>query len=189
MKTYTTGDIAKYCDVNLRTVIRWIEKGELNGFKLPGRGNNRVTPDELVRFMTRFGIPLPPELERYLSEQKVLIVDDEQAVARSISRVLKRAGYDTFMATDGFSAGAQLVREKPALMTLDLNMPGMSGEEVIGFVKSLDELRHTKILVISSASECQLQAAIDTGANAYLQKPFDNAELTTEIKRLLSNSQ
>ena len=41
MKTLTSGEIATYCDVNLRTVIRWIESGKLKGFKLPGRGNNR----------------------------------------------------------------------------------------------------------------------------------------------------
>ena len=50
MKTLTSGEIASYCDVNLRTVIRWIESGKLKGFKLPGRGNNRVLVEDFVAF-------------------------------------------------------------------------------------------------------------------------------------------
>ncbi|TNF38926.1 MAG: response regulator, partial [Gammaproteobacteria bacterium] len=41
-KTLTTGDIARYCQVNFRSVIRWIERGLLKAHKLPGRGDNRV---------------------------------------------------------------------------------------------------------------------------------------------------
>ena len=51
MKTLTSGEIATYCDVNLRTVIRWIESGKLKGFKLPGRGNNRVLVSDFVSFL------------------------------------------------------------------------------------------------------------------------------------------
>ena len=50
-KTLTTGDIAQYCDVNLRTVIRWIDNGSLKGYKLPGGGNNRVTVKDFVAFL------------------------------------------------------------------------------------------------------------------------------------------
>ena len=53
MKTLTSGDIAQYCDVNLRTVIRWLESGKLKGFKLPGRGNNRVLVSDFIEFLER----------------------------------------------------------------------------------------------------------------------------------------
>ncbi|MEI8650520.1 helix-turn-helix domain-containing protein [Paraglaciecola sp. Hal342] len=53
MKTLTSGEIAKYCDVNLRTVIRWIDSGRLKGFKLPGGGNNRVTEEDFVDFLKK----------------------------------------------------------------------------------------------------------------------------------------
>ena len=50
MQSLTTGEIAKYCGVTLRTVIRWLETEKLKGFKLPGRGNNRVLVDDFIVF-------------------------------------------------------------------------------------------------------------------------------------------
>ncbi len=63
MKTFTTGDIALMCDVNLRTVIRWIERGSLQAHKLPGRGNNRVIETDFLQFLHTHGMPVPLELK------------------------------------------------------------------------------------------------------------------------------
>ena len=89
MKTLTSGEIATYCDVNLRTVIRWIESGKLKGFKLPGRGNNRVLVSDFVSFLEHHNIPIPEDLQSEISPS-ILIVDDEMPVAKSIQRVARR---------------------------------------------------------------------------------------------------
>ncbi len=101
MKTLTSGEIATYCDVNLRTVIRWIESGKLKGFKLPGRGNNRVLVEDFIEFLERHEMPIPEALKNTTSSS-ILIVDDEMPVAKSIQRVARRAGYDSYIATGGF---------------------------------------------------------------------------------------
>lgn len=185
MKTYTTGDIAEICDVNQRTVIRWIERGELLGFKLPGRGNNRVTEESLLDFLNRHNIPVPEEIKPEAGNQ-ILIVDDEPAVAKAIQRVLRGAGYSTEIAFDGFKAGSALVRNKPVLMTLDLKMPGIDGFEVIQQVRSHSDMHDTAILVISSVEETLLKRAVLKGADGYLHKPFNNDELVEKIKRLIA---
>lgn len=187
MKTYTSGDIAKICGVSLRTVIRWIEKGELKGFKLPGRGNNRVSEDNLINFLKAHEIPLPEELVKP-GENLILIVDDEPAAARAIQRVLRGAGYETKIAANGFEAGALLTQFKPAVMTLDLNMPGLNGEDVIGYVRKDESLISTGILVISGASEAQLEKALKQGADCYLAKPYANSDLLKKIEQLMESS-
>ncbi|MDO6805884.1 helix-turn-helix domain-containing protein, partial [Wenyingzhuangia sp. 1_MG-2023] len=53
----TTGEVAKYCGVNFRTVIRWIERGHLEAYKLPGRGDNRVPVAGFVRFLQSNEMP------------------------------------------------------------------------------------------------------------------------------------
>lgn len=155
MKTFSTGDIAKYCDVNLRTVIRWIDKGDLEGFKLPGRGNNRVTKEAFLIFLKRFNIPVPADLkhDEQIDINNILIVDDEVQVAKAIQRVLRGAGYETCLAHDGFRAGSNLVKNKPALMTLDLSMPGLDGYDVIKFVRENQAISQTRILVISALGD------------------------------------
>ena len=81
MKTLTSGEIAEYCDVNLRTVIRWLESGKLKGFKLPGRGNNRVLINDFIDFLERHNMPIPDNLKPEASPL-ILIVDDELPVVR-----------------------------------------------------------------------------------------------------------
>jgi excisionase family DNA binding protein len=190
MKTYSTGEIAKFCDVNLRTVIRWIEKGELEGFKLPGRGNNRITEAAFLRFLSRHNIPMPDELKGTLSlGQGILIVDDEEPVANAIQRVLRGAGYKTHTAQDGFRAGSMLVQLKPELITLDLCMPGLDGFDVIRFVRDTPEISHVKIITISALDKAQLEESVQCGADAYLQKPFLNSDLLRLVEELITAPQ
>ncbi len=184
MKTLTTGDIAKMCDVNLRTVIRWIERGDLKGFKLPGRGNNRVQLEDFLQFLHQHGMPIPPELSGE-DNFRILIIDDEAAVARSIGRVLRSAGYETAIANDGFQGGSLLMKQQPALVTLDLRMPGISGYDVLKFIRTTPETAATKVIVISALDHSSLQRALDEGADAVLSKPFDNQQLTELVKELL----
>lgn len=65
-RAFTTGEIANYCGVNFRTVIRWIKRGHLNAYQLPGRGDNRIALEELVDFLERYNMPVPPELQNSL---------------------------------------------------------------------------------------------------------------------------
>ncbi|GAA0784284.1 response regulator [Marinobacterium sediminicola] len=184
MKTLTTGEIAKMCDVNLRTVIRWIDRGDLKGFKLPGRGNNRVQIEDFVHFLNEHGMPIPPELVGE-GNRRILIIDDEAAVARSIGRVLRTAGYDTTIATDGFQGGSLLMKQQPALVTLDLRMPGISGYDVLKFIRTTPETAATKVIVISALDQLSLQRALDEGADAVLAKPFDNQQLMNLVKKMV----
>ncbi len=184
MKTLTAGEIAKMCDVNLRTVIRWIDRGDLKGFKLPGRGNNRVQLEDFLHFLQQHGMPIPPELSGE-ENSRILIIDDEAAVARSIGRVLRSAGYDTAIASDGFQGGSLLMKQQPALVTLDLRMPGISGYDVLKFIRTTPETATTKVIVISALDQPSLQRALEEGADAVLSKPFDNQQLTDLVKDLL----
>ncbi len=186
MKTLTTGEIAKLCDVNLRTVIRWIDRGALKGFKLPGRGNNRVREEDFISFLKEYDMPVPVGFKSNKgTNKKILIVDDELPVATAIQRVLRQAGYETSIATDGFRAGSMLLKESPAIMTLDLSMPGQDGFDVLAYVRATEELASTRILVISALDDISLNKALACGADAVLQKPFENSQLLMMIQQLL----
>jgi two-component system response regulator VicR len=185
MKTLTTGEIAKFCDVNLRTVIRWIDRGSLKGFKLPGRGNNRVKEKDFVDFLVVHGMPVPKEFQRK-ANNRVLIVDDELPLAKAIQRVVKSAGYETSIATDGFRAHSKLLTELPLLMVLDLNMPGLDGFDVLDYVRSTREMSNTIIIVISALDHDNLDKALACGADAVLQKPFKNLKLLEVIQELVN---
>ncbi|MDY6977392.1 MAG: response regulator [Pseudomonadota bacterium] len=185
MKTLTSGEIASYCDVNLRTVIRWIESGKLKGFKLPGRGNNRILVEDFIEFLERHDMPIPDALKG-IASPSILIVDDEMPVAKSIQRVARRAGFDSYIATGGFQAGIMLSQYEPKVMTLDLSMPGMDGYSVIEFTREQSKYKDLKIVVISALDDISLERALEIGADATLQKPFSNHDLTNVLEQFMS---
>lgn len=183
----TTGDAATLCGVSFRTVLRWIERGLLPAYKLPGRGDRRIRRSDLDIFMLEHGMSDPVEVVTTAPRpRRILIVDDEPAMARSIERVLRRAGYDTSVALSGFEAGTMLGSWQPALMTLDLRMPGMDGLDVLRFLQRTALPQAPRILVVSADEEARLLQALELGAHGILRKPFDNRELRAAVDVMLA---
>lgn len=179
----TTGEVAEYCGVNFRTVIRWIDKGHLQSFKLPGaRGDNRIHLHHFLAFLKENGIPIPREFKK--DARKVLIVEDLPSMASAIQRVLKKQGFETQIANNGMMAGVYLGTFVPSVMTLDLSMPGMSGFEILTALKEVEGLSHLKILVISALPQADLERAVSMGADDFLSKPFDGKELAQKVREL-----
>lgn len=180
----TTGEVARACGVHFRTVLRWIERGVLHAYKLPGRGDHRVPIEELRRFMRDNGIP--DRSQSLVLARRVLIVDDELAMARAIERVLVGAGYETAIAPSGFEAGAMLHTFKPSVMTLDLRMPGVDGFNVLRFLQNASLPSPLRILIVSADTEDRLQEALRLGAHGLVRKPFANEELLAAVERMVA---
>jgi excisionase family DNA binding protein len=181
-RALTTGDIAKLCGVNFRTVIRWIQRGHLRAFQLPGRGDNRVLMADFLKFLRENKMPIPEELK--VTSRRVLIVEDEEKMANTIQRTLKRRGFETQIAVDGISAGTLETTFEPAVMTHDLNMPGLGGLEVLKNVRANSDLAQVKVLVVSAMPDEDLKQALDAGADDVMKKPFKNEALADKVAEL-----
>lgn len=136
---------------------------------------------DLVAFLVAHDMPVPAGLR---DRKRVLVVDDDPAMAHAIQRVLNGSGFETRTAGDGFRAGALLATFGPAVMTLDLRMPGIGGMEVLEFLRKSPELADIKVLVISALPREHLQDALAAGAHDALEKPFDNGVLVDTVSRL-----
>ena len=189
----TTGEVAKYCHVNLRTVSRWIDRGLLKAYKLPGRGDNRVQRQDFLSFLKRNAMPIPGDLQESVSEgtdHTILMVDDEPLALRSMQLVLRKAKYRIYTAESGFKAGVFLETLEPDLILLDLKMNGLSGHDVIRYVRSHeDKFKKVKILVVSGASRGDLQKALEMGADAVLEKPVAARDLLEAIKTFMPKNE
>lgn len=179
----TTGEAARICGVNFRTVLRWIDRGLLQAYRLPGRGDRRVLSDELHRFMLENGIPDRSAAEVSAS-RRVLIAEDEPAMAHAMERVLRRAGFETMTASNGFEAGTILPTFKPEVMTLDLRMPGTDGMAVLRFLQTAMLPAPVKTLVVSADTDSRLSEAMRLGAHGAIRKPFSNEELLAAVEQL-----
>jgi len=184
-RSLSTGEFAKYFGVGHRTVLRWIKEGYVNAFQLPGRGDNRIPLTEGVRFMRENNIPVPKELADAVQPLSILIVEDDEAVVGMIERHLDEYGFRFQAASDGFKAGVALMDFKPDLLILDLAIPEMDGFEVLKFVRETEELKKTKVLVVSGTGDGELDKARKAGANKVLAKPFEPKKLKKAVARLL----
>jgi two-component system, OmpR family, KDP operon response regulator KdpE len=113
----------------------------------------------------------------------VLLVDDDLTLLSVLSRRVTRAGYNVEVARSGLAALQALQGSWPALLVVDLMMPGMDGFELCRRVKQIADL---PIIVLSAvdASEAKV-SALELYAEDYVTKPFDPDELVARIQRVL----
>jgi len=118
---------------------------------------------------------------------KILVVDDEHLIRWSLEQNLKKQGYEVFTAESGEEALRISREEQPELVLLDIQLPGISGIEVLGKLKETDE----DIIVIMVTAHGGLETAVDAmrmGAFDYVSKPFNLDELSLIIRKALENS-
>ena len=125
------------------------------------------------------------------SDIRVLIVDDSAMVRGVLSRELGKERGITVVgaAPDPYVARDMIVRLKPDVLTLDIEMPRMDGFEVASFVRHDEALRDTPICMITSRTgQKHRERALSIGVNEYLGKPFQESELLDTIERLTGDN-
>jgi len=121
-----------------------------------------------------------------MSEEKILIVDDEANIRELIGFNLKKEGYRIITAGDGLTALKLIREERPSLILLDLMLPGMNGYEVCKEVRREKELSTTPIIILSAKdAEFDKVLGLELGADDYMTKPFSVRELVARVKAVL----
>ena len=116
----------------------------------------------------------------------VLVVDDEPHIVALVAYHLAKAGYRVATAANGTDALARANRERPALVILDLMLPGMSGFEVLRKLRGRDHTRDVAVLMLTARrDEPDRIEGLSLGADDYLTKPFSPQELVLRVKAIL----
>ena len=122
-------------------------------------------------------------------KELILVVDDEQHIRDLLEFNLDAAGYRVELAENGTDALEKARNTHPALILLDLMMPGMSGEEVCEKLKASLVTESIPIIVLSAkGDEVDRVLLLDRGADDYMVKPFSVRELIARVKALLRRS-
>lgn len=121
--------------------------------------------------------------------RKILVIDDDQDLLKALGTRLRAEGFAFAAASDGAMAVAAARRERPDLIILDLGLPGGDGYQVLGRLKSLTTTSATPVIVLSAKDPVvHDERSRAAGADAFLQKPAENAALMAQIRRLLGES-
>lgn len=117
--------------------------------------------------------------------KKILIVDDEPNILMSLDFLMRKEGYEVFIARDGAEALEILSREIPDIIVLDIMMPNVDGYEVCEYVKSNRATSQTKVIFLTAKSKKEdIEKGYEMGADLYLTKPFSTRNLVKEVKQL-----
>ena len=117
---------------------------------------------------------------------KVLIADDEPNILISLEFLMKREGHTVLLARDGDEALALIRVEKPALVLLDVMMPGKSGFEVCQAVRADESLAGVKILMLTAKGrDTDVAQGLGVGADGYMTKPFSTKDLAARVREML----
>lgn len=117
---------------------------------------------------------------------KVLIADDEPNILISLEFLMKREGHQVLLARDGIEALALIRSERPALVLLDVMMPGKSGIEVCQAVRAEEALAGTLILMLTAKGrDTDVAKGLGVGADGYITKPFSTRELAQRVRDML----
>ncbi len=117
---------------------------------------------------------------------KILIVEDEQSIARFISAILNANGYETLLARTGSEAVSIISSNCPDLVILDLGLPDMDGIDILKDLRSWSSL---PVVVVSARShERDKVEALDMGADDYLTKPFGTDELLARVRTAIRHT-
>lgn len=118
--------------------------------------------------------------------QTVIIADDESSMRLLVHATIDSDDYMVLEAKDGAQAWTLIQEKHPALVLLDVQMPGLTGIEVLRLLKSTAAHRNTKVILLTSKSqENDVEAGLLAGADFYLTKPFSPLDLLSRVEEAL----
>lgn len=124
--------------------------------------------------------------ETTMAKKKILIVDDNEDVAKGLRILFRAHDYATVMASDAVSAVSEARKETPDLIVLDLGLPAGDGYIVMERLSNIESLASIPVIVFTAREEAtHKQRALDAGAKAFFQKPVDHAVLLNTIDEIL----
>ena len=184
-EVFTTGEVAKICNVAPRTVSKWFDNGQLRGYRIPGSKDRRIPKPQLLRFMRAHSIPLG-ELET--GRTYLLIVDNDPALTAILKESLEADGlYEVAVASTTFEAGVLAGTRPPHVMIVDVTLPDMLPKVLGRTIRANEQLQGVKLIGVSGGlTKGQSQALVQDGFDAFLRKPFEIRELIARVEQVVA---
>lgn len=119
---------------------------------------------------------------------KVLVVDDEPSILMPLEFLMRKNGFQVFIARNGTEAIESINKELPNVVVLDIMMPDVDGYEVCRHIRRNEEMKGAKVIFLSAKTkDIDIRKGYEAGADLYIPKPFSTRFLMEKIKELTQN--
>lgn len=181
----TTGEVAEICKVAPRTVSKWFDSGELEGYRIPGSKDRRIPLPALVKFMKKHKMPLDG---LKTTGTRVLLVDSDSAVTEGLGSIIaEQTDYEVYTASTSFQAGMLCEKLRPHVLLIDLHLGENEAHQVVQLVRANDHLAMTRIVALSNRlTDGQAHGLTSQGFDAFLRKPFPARDALRTIEQMVS---
>ncbi|MEM9318569.1 MAG: response regulator [Pseudomonadota bacterium] len=116
---------------------------------------------------------------------RVMLVEDEANILEAVRFILSRGGWEVFGHGNGATALSEIARRAPDVLVLDVMLPGQSGLDILAALRAQPETADLPVLMLTAKGlDRDRDTAMALGANAYMTKPFSNANLVTTVEAL-----
>ncbi len=189
---FSAMEVAKICGVVNQTAINWIHSEYLKAYKTPG-GQYRVYPEDLVAFMRKSKMHIPVELLDCchgavdLPKKTMLIVDDDKTWNDVMKKFInsKDPDIEISQAFDGFEAGSMIVENKPRIVVLDLDLPGIDGVKICKAINTGDLYGKPHVIVMTALEDNNIERQCrDMGVVDFYNKPVNLPEIFESLEEL-----
>jgi DNA-binding response OmpR family regulator len=120
-----------------------------------------------------------------MSAALVLVADDDDDILLLVTTRLRRDGFEVIFARNGEEALALAQERRPDVAVLDIGMPKLDGLEVLQRIRADDALKGVRVLLLTAkAQESDVRRGYETGADAYVRKPFSPSDLSARVREL-----
>jgi excisionase family DNA binding protein len=160
---FTASQIARFCQVDLKTIHNWADRGQISHFRTPGR-HLRFRRPHVLDFLRKYGYPIPEELEAERPRVALLVegMGSKNAVLDALSSAFEVVDYPD--AVDGL---LRIGEQPPDAVVLGAKIGQLSGAEIIVALKRSDSTQHIRAVLFSSGDEDK-QDALEAGASAHV---------------------
>jgi excisionase family DNA binding protein len=176
---FTASEVAKFCQVDLKTIHNWADRGEIRHFRTPGR-HLRFRRVDVLDFLRKYGYPVPEALKQ--GRTRVHVIDEDAATLESLAQTLGTR-FDVRTFSEPVDALIAIGSDTPDVVVLDVATTRMDGLVAIARLRAIEGSQHVRIVVYSARGD-RKQQAMDAGAAAFVQKP-DVGSLTETIESLI----
>jgi excisionase family DNA binding protein len=163
---YTASEVANFCQVDLKTIHNWAERGEIRHFRTPGR-HLRFRRADVLEFLRKYGYPVPSTLKPAIT--RVHVIDEDAAVVSALEQALSPR-FEVQSFGDPVDGLVALGQAPPDVLVLDVSTTRLDALAAIRRLRSMEATQHVRVIVHSARTDLR-QAALDAGAVLFIAKP------------------
>lgn len=166
---FTASEVAKFCQVDLKTIHNWADRGEIRHFRTPGR-HLRFRRVDVLDFLRKYGYPVPELLRQ--GRTRVDVIDDDVTTLDGIARALGTR-FEVRVFADPIDALIAIGRDTPDVVVIDVASLSIDAVATIKRLRAGEGTQHVRVLAYSGRSD-RKQAALEAGASDFVHKPDVN---------------